>query len=487
MDADNVVMLRLLVAKLPLIAKVALLHMLHLSPQSQYLDLRSDLTVAVLRSFADPPKPMSITHTQKILNRDPGVKGRIWVAKYTSPAPPETSIRDVVVRAVEVMRTAGPDETAPTPLKGVTWPDAVPVEAEWTGYRRNATPSSRLPPILELEKYGEMMREVTSPVTVLYLHGGAYYLMDPATHRPTTKKLAKLTGGRCYSVRYRLAPQNTFPAALIDALQSYLTLLHPPKGAFHEPVTPENIVFSGDSAGGNLSLALTQLLLQFQRTSTKVQWYGEEISVPLPAGVALASPWIDMTHSSASCKTNASYDYLPDLQGSARAPRPSCAAWPASPPRKVLYCADALITHPLATLLTAHDWAGCPPVYMSTGWEMLADEDKYMAAQLHAQGVPVVWEEFEGMPHCFAMVLSEHPMSRRCFDAWAGFTKTVAEKGPGSVQSAFRTVKAHTLKEERRDPATVAPYTEAEMRARLRKLATAAGTLRANGDVAAKL
>ena len=71
------------------------------------------------------------------------------------------------------------------------------------------------------------MKECKSPVTVLYFHGGAYYLLDPSTHRPTTKKLAKLTGGRCYSVRYRLAPQNPFPAALLDALVSYLTLLYP--------------------------------------------------------------------------------------------------------------------------------------------------------------------------------------------------------------------------------------------------------------------
>lgn len=246
MDSSNPKVLLQLVSRLPLIARVALLHMLHMSPPSKYVDLRSELMVAVLRSFIDAPKPMSITHSQKTLNRDPGIKGRIWVAKYTSPTPPDDSIRDVIIRTVESMRPSSADGTRPPPLKDIQWPEAVPVEAEWTGYRKNATSSSTLPPILELEKYVELMREVTSPVTVLYFHGGAYYLMDPATHRPTTKKIAKLTGGRCYSVRYRLAPQHPFPAALIDALQSYLTLLHPPKGAFHEPVKPEHIVFAGD-------------------------------------------------------------------------------------------------------------------------------------------------------------------------------------------------------------------------------------------------
>lgn len=244
MDVDRAAMLVQLVSKLPLMAKVTLLHILRLSPQAKYLDLRSDLTVAVLRAFTEPSRPLSITHTQRLLNRDPGIKGRLWIAKYTAPAPPEAALlRAAVVAAVEALHPA----SAPPLVGGMAaWPDACAVEAEWTGDRPHATPASRLPPISERDKFAEMMREVTSPATVLYLHGGAYYLMDPATHRPTTRKLARLTGGRCYSVRYRLAPQNPFPAALIDALLSYLTLLHPPKGAFHEPVKPEHVVFAGD-------------------------------------------------------------------------------------------------------------------------------------------------------------------------------------------------------------------------------------------------
>lgn len=253
MDNDRAKMLVQLLSKLPLIARVALLHMLQISPPSKYVDLRTELTVAVLRSFLAPSRPATITGTQRLINGDPGIKGRIWVAKYTAPAPPEPSIRDVVIRAVEAMRpvvaaaaAAAADGSAPAPLKDVTWPDVVPVEAEWTGYRKGASSSARLPPLSEAERYGEMMKEVTSPLTVLYFHGGAYFLMDPATHRPTTKKIAKLTGGRCYSVRYRLAPQNPFPAALIDALQSYLALLYPPPGALHEAVKPENLVLAGD-------------------------------------------------------------------------------------------------------------------------------------------------------------------------------------------------------------------------------------------------
>ena len=125
-------------------------------------------------------------------------------------------------------------------------PELVGVEAEWTGYRAGVDAKDPLPDISEKGVYDEMMKEVTHPATVLYLHGGGYYLMDPSTHRRTTKRLARMTGGRCYSVRYRLSPQEVFPAALLDAFVSYLTLLYPPPGAYHEPVKAEHIVVSGD-------------------------------------------------------------------------------------------------------------------------------------------------------------------------------------------------------------------------------------------------
>lgn len=246
MDASTLKLILQLLPQLPMITRVAIFHMLQMSPSSKYVDFKTELTVAIIRSFLAPSKPLSISDMQNFLNRDPGIKGRIWIANYTAPAPKETSIRDVVIRAIENLRQPATHGSPPPPLKNVHWSDVVPVEAEWTGYRAGASTQSILPSITEAEKYSELMKEVKSRATILYLHGGAYFLMDPSTHRPMTKLLAKLTGGRCYSVRYRLAPQNPFPAALIDALLSYLNLLYPPMGAFHEAVKPEDVIFSGD-------------------------------------------------------------------------------------------------------------------------------------------------------------------------------------------------------------------------------------------------
>ncbi|CAB4395286.1 unnamed protein product [Rhizophagus irregularis] len=92
--------------------------------------------------------------------------------------------------------------------------------------------------------------------TILYLHGGGYYLCNKDSSRNVTGSLAKWTNTKVLAIDYRLAPQNPFPAALQDALAAYLYLLNLPKDTGFEPLNPKNIVIAGDSAGGGLSLAL---------------------------------------------------------------------------------------------------------------------------------------------------------------------------------------------------------------------------------------
>lgn len=86
--------------------------------------------------------------------------------------------------------------------------------------------------------------------TLLYFHGGAYFLGTYKLYRPLLGKLALKSGGaRVLAVDYRLAPQHPFPAGLEDALAAYLYLLSPPGDAPFDPVPASQIVISGDSAG----------------------------------------------------------------------------------------------------------------------------------------------------------------------------------------------------------------------------------------------
>ena len=56
------------------------------------------------------------------------------------------------------------------------------------------------------------------------------------------------------AVEYRLLPGGPFPAALQDGLSVYAHLVHVDK------INPEHIVLLGDSAGGNIVLAMARWL-----------------------------------------------------------------------------------------------------------------------------------------------------------------------------------------------------------------------------------
>lgn len=426
MESSPSALLKILLPRTPFILKTALAHTLYLSDTSSKWDLRTELTIKVLRNMLGPDsKSTSITKMQRLTTKDPGVKGKVWVSKVRFEVPEEDDTRQTVFKAIEDMGTG--EET---------WEraEARALEAEWTGFRAGVGDQEPEPAGLsEKEKYEKLVQERSSKVTLLYFHGGAMYLLDPATYRLITGRLAKETGGRVFSVRYRLAPQNPFPAAVLDAFTAYLSLLHPPEGAPHEPVPASEIVFGGDSAGGMLCAALLQLLLQIHRANPDksrlptVKWHGKDVEIPLPGGLALVSPWLDVTRSLPSIEKLAKYDYLPPPSHTQNIRFPPCDAWPAKPPRADLYCEGSAMLHPLVSPVGAKDWTGAPPVFFSLGEEMLRDEDAVLARRLHAQGSKVVWREFEAMPHCFGMMLDALPASKVHIEETAKFCREAVE------------------------------------------------------------
>ncbi|KAF2199857.1 acetyl-hydrolase [Delitschia confertaspora ATCC 74209] len=451
MESSPSALFKLLVPKAPFLLKTALLHTLSFSDTASKWDLRTELTVKMLREMLGPnARPTPIGKQQRMTIKDPGVKGNVWVSKVRFEVDGEggegdgqrDEVKDVVVKAVEEM---GSGE------EKFTVPESKALEAEWTGYRAGAAPNEPEPAgLIEAQKYEELMKEVTNPVTLLYFHGGAMYLLDPATYRPVTGKLARLTGGRVFSVRYRLSPQNPFPAALVDALHAYLALLYPPPGSYHTPILASEIVVGGDSAGGLLSTALLQLLLHLHRTKPsdqtlpKIRFHGKDVEVPLPAGLALTSPWLDVTRSLPSIESGVKYDYLPPPSHTSRKSPPADECWPANPPRADMYAEGSALCHPLVSTLAAKDWTGSPPIFIVTGEEMLSDEDAVFAQRLAKQGIRVNWWQFEAMPHCFGMMMEWLGESRLCFDTYANFCKNVVEM-KGQVETEGWFVEAKTL------------------------------------------
>jgi acetyl esterase/lipase len=448
--------LKFLLPQIPGLANTTLWHTLGLTETSNQWDLRTALTVQVLRSLmSGGSEPAPVGKVQAGTLKDPGVKGKTWVANATISAPKDdqNGICDAVFQAIDDMAEGEVEYTRPS---------LVDTEVEWTGFRPKAGKKETMPDISEAEKYQRLMSEPTrtSETTILYFHGGAYYLCDPSTHRAVTSRLAKESNGRVCSVRYRLAPQAAFPSQLLDALMVYLSLLYPPPGSLHEAVPASKIVLAGDSAGGNLVFALLQLLLQLHRASPnnsqpKVSFHGTQVTVPLPAAATAAAGWFDISRALPSITHNEKYDYLPPPNHDDATSRfPSDDVWPTKPPRGDLFCTLSLLDHPLVSPLLADSWAGSPPLYFNTGEEMLTDEIKVLASRAAQQGVKVVFEEYQAMPHCFAMLLPTLPASERCVKSWGGFARKAVEGGGmegWTLETKGTWIEARTGREESRE------------------------------------
>jgi monoterpene epsilon-lactone hydrolase len=117
--------------------------------------------------------------------------------------------------------------------------------------------------------------------TVVYYHGGGYVSGSPPDrYLPLAGAVALAANARVHAVDYRLAPETRFPGAFEDCLAAYRwTVLH--GGA-----APESVAVLGDSAGGNLAVAVTVA--------------ARDEHLPLPSCVAVISPFADLTFSGAS-------------------------------------------------------------------------------------------------------------------------------------------------------------------------------------------
>ncbi|KAI0468008.1 alpha/beta hydrolase fold-3 domain-containing protein [Xylaria cf. heliscus] len=175
------------------------------------------------------------------------------------------------------------------------------------------------PSVLDVYK-GPLTHETVKPATIggtwfprapdanvegmtifLYFHGGAFIQGDgrDASCGSLAKRLLGKGGADAvFSVQYRLSGyegMNPFPAALQDALSSYLFLLN-------EAHVPANqVVVGGDSAGANLVTALLRYLHEF----------GREVGVPTPKCAALLSPWVAPFEYDFADNPNRGTDYIP--------------------------------------------------------------------------------------------------------------------------------------------------------------------------------
>src|ERR1700692_2129658 len=117
---------------------------------------------------------------------------------------------------------------------------------------------------------GDLILPVGGDATrlIIFYHGGGFFFCSSRTHRVTASNLARAAGCAVLAPDYRLAPENPAPVAHNDAFSVY-------QWALREGYEPGKVALSGDSAGGNLSLA----------TALRARAHG----LPLPCALAMMS------------------------------------------------------------------------------------------------------------------------------------------------------------------------------------------------------
>ena len=226
---------------------------------------------------------------------------------------------------------------------------------------------------------------------VLHFHGGAFFVGSLNSHRTFMMHIAKTSGAQVVHVDYPLAPEHPFPEAIDDLVEVYQTLLE-------QGVQPKDIILSGDSCGANLALCLALRI--------KVQ------KLPMPSGLILLSPLLDLTLSGDSIRTNRLHDAL--------------LAEQALKTGIAHYLQDLIPTDDPRVSPLFDDLSGLPPTLVQIGSKeiLLSDATRFKALAEDA-GVKVYFTIYPGMWHNFQMFNTWFPDAQRALDDMAKYIQHI--------------------------------------------------------------
>ncbi|KAF2669956.1 alpha/beta-hydrolase [Microthyrium microscopicum] len=224
--------------------------------------------------------------------------------------------------------------------------------------------------------------QVDDADVVLHFHGGAYVIgaardADLGFTTRTFVKHSRIT--HVLAPAYRLSSNagGRFPAALQDAVSAYMHLTDKLR------VPPSRITISGDSAGGNLALALLRYIHD----------HGKALGLPWPGCVWLWSPWVNVHAALDITSISSSPQYSTDYLG------PTFGHWGASTFSEGCDPMDPYLT-PLGNAFESKS-----PIFVQTGRaEVLYDDNVQIAEEFRAKGASVQLVVKEGAPHDIILV-----------------------------------------------------------------------------------
>ncbi len=224
---------------------------------------------------------------------------------------------------------------------------------------------------------------------VLMFHGGGYVFGSPEMYRWLAGRIARAADAQVNVPQYRLAPENTFPAAVEDGLAAYRAML--------ERTAPDQLVIGGDSAGGGLSVAVLQA--------------AQAEGLPMPAGMFLIAPWLDHTGDAEGAMPTVDTEILILPESVIRS-----SGW---------YRGDHPASDPgISPLLGSLD--GLPPMLIQVSDnEVLYGESVAFADQARAAGIPVDLQVGQDLWHVWHLMAPTVPEALASIQGIGDFIKSV--------------------------------------------------------------
>lgn len=252
-----------------------------------------------------------------------------------------------------------------------------------------ALPGVELAEVRDLDADGVPVRlyrpdTATGLPLLVFLHGGGWLLGDLDTHDAMHRHLAKRAGCAVLAVGYRLAPEHPFPAGLDDCMTAF-------RWARREAAVlgcdPARIALGGESAGGNLTAAVTLRL--------------RDAGLAQPLFQLLVHPATDLTLSLPSIDAV-------EAAGLSREYLAQCLEF---------YRGGYDLANPLLSPLHAARHDGLPPAIVLTASEdPLRDDGEHYAQRLAAAGVEALVCRLSGLPHGFLFLPEPIAAVSRAFD-----------------------------------------------------------------------
>jgi len=201
---------------------------------------------------------------------------------------------------------------------------------------------------------------------VLHFFGGGFVCGSAYENLLIAAPICQYSAAKIVLPEYRLSPENLWPDAIEDCFAVYKEL--------QDRLSGISLAISGDSAGGNLGLAIS------------LRAYRENVA--LPAALALLSPWCDLTNQGDSLETNDGRD--PTLT----------RAWLNEAAK--LYASAADLSQPTLSPIFASYPSEFPPVMITTGTrDLLMSQSVKLERQLRDAAVECTIRIWDNLWHVF--------------------------------------------------------------------------------------